>query len=165
MFSCDRPGLLVSVRNSEEALAALEGGADVIDIKEPDRGSLGAADLTTVSEIVRYVNGSAPVTAALGELIDLPELRFEAQASANYGGISVFKIGLSQCRELRDWRTAWSAAFLQLRTAWPDSRPVAVQYADWQAANSPAPHELLEVAIEHNCPALLIDTWEKSSGS
>jgi uncharacterized protein (UPF0264 family) len=23
----------------------------------------------------------------------------------------------------------------------------------------------LEVAIEHHCPALLIDTWEKSSGS
>ena len=35
---------LVSVRSPEEALAALEGGADLIDVKEPSRGPLGAAD-------------------------------------------------------------------------------------------------------------------------
>ena len=38
-------GLLVSVRNVEEALAALEGGASLIDVKEPSRGPLGRAAL------------------------------------------------------------------------------------------------------------------------
>jgi uncharacterized protein (UPF0264 family) len=165
MFSFDRPGLLVSVRNTEEALVALEGGADVIDVKEPNRGSLGAADLTTISEIVRTVNQAAPVTAALGEMIDLPKSEFHRERKPNWNGISVFKIGLSQCRELRDWQKIWSTAIFRLRTAWPDSRPVAVQYADWQAARAPAPHDLLQAAIEHRCPALLIDTWDKSAGS
>ena len=35
--------LLVSVRSPAEALAALEGGAALIDVKEPARGSLGRA--------------------------------------------------------------------------------------------------------------------------
>ena len=34
--------LLVSVRSAEEAAAALEGGADVIDAKDPDNGALGS---------------------------------------------------------------------------------------------------------------------------
>ena len=34
--------LLVSVRSAAEARAALSGGADIIDAKEPSLGSLGA---------------------------------------------------------------------------------------------------------------------------
>ena len=45
----EAPGLLVSVRSAAEALAALAGGADVIDVKEPNQGSLGAADDDTIS--------------------------------------------------------------------------------------------------------------------
>ena len=40
----NRVGLLVSVRDAAEAELALAGGADVIDVKEPNRGSLGAAE-------------------------------------------------------------------------------------------------------------------------
>ncbi len=36
--------LLVSVRSAAEAEIALSAGADLIDVKEPSRGSLGAAD-------------------------------------------------------------------------------------------------------------------------
>ena len=39
------PQLLVSVRSAEEARAALEGGAALIDVKEPSRGSLGSASV------------------------------------------------------------------------------------------------------------------------
>src|SRR5437879_2488209 len=64
------PGLLVSVRSSEEAAAALAGGAHVIDIKEPAHGSLGRADDQTVSAVLACVAGRRPVSAALGELVD-----------------------------------------------------------------------------------------------
>ena len=33
--------LLVSVSNADEAFAAVEGGADIIDAKDPSRGALG----------------------------------------------------------------------------------------------------------------------------
>ena len=45
--------LLVSVRSVEEAEAALAGGADLIDVKEPTRGSLGRADDAVIAAILR----------------------------------------------------------------------------------------------------------------
>src|SRR5262245_26134710 len=63
-----RPQLLVSVRDVAEARAALTGGADIIDIKEPRRGPLGMAKPAVMAEIVAGVGGRAPVSAALGEL-------------------------------------------------------------------------------------------------
>jgi uncharacterized protein (UPF0264 family) len=46
-----------------------------------------------------------------------------------------------------------------------EARPVAVVYADWGAAQSPAPYDVLVGATELGCPALLIDTWNKSAGA
>jgi uncharacterized protein (UPF0264 family) len=42
---------------------------------------------------------------------------------------------------------------------------VAVVYADWQSADAIAPSDVLEAATELRCPALLIDTWNKSAGT
>ena len=36
--------LVISVRNVAEAIAAAAGGADLIDLKEPNRGALGRVD-------------------------------------------------------------------------------------------------------------------------
>ena len=44
------PRLLVSVRNSREAIDALAGGADWIDLKEPANGTLGAV----AGDLARY---------------------------------------------------------------------------------------------------------------
>src|SRR5262245_38153018 len=60
--------LLVSVRSVEEAQAALEGGASIIDVKEPSAGSLGRASFKTITGVVRQVARRVPVSAALGEL-------------------------------------------------------------------------------------------------
>ena len=65
--------LLVSVRDASEALAALAGGADIIDVKEPTRGSLGMADGDAVAGVVEAVGERVPVSAALGELCEWPE--------------------------------------------------------------------------------------------
>ena len=51
--------LLVSVRSADEARTALAGGASIIDVKEPDHGSLGQApwsvwrDVHTVASTAR----------------------------------------------------------------------------------------------------------------
>src|SRR4051812_42317194 len=110
MFDCEKPGLLVSVRSPEEALAALTGGADVIDVKEPDRGSLGAADPGTITDIARAVNGRAPVTAAVGELVDWKQFEFVGPRSSQHDAVLLFKFGLSFCEEIADWPVRWSAA-------------------------------------------------------
>jgi uncharacterized protein (UPF0264 family) len=154
-----RPGLLVSVRDANEALAALDGGADVIDVKEPSRGPLGPADAATIGAVVQAVAGRAPVTAAAGELVDI------GSAGPSWfkmlKGVSLFKIGLAGCALQSDWRERWKLNV----ESWRDQvRPVAVVYADWRAAQAIEPRTVLDAAVEFGCAALLIDTWDKSRG-
>jgi uncharacterized protein (UPF0264 family) len=157
--SSRRPGLLVSVRSAAEARTALRGGADVIDVKEPGRGSLGAADLSTIAAVVRAVAGRAPVTAAAGELRDWPAAAWPRPVPA---GVVLVKLGLAGCGAMSDWPARWREAMAALASA---ARPVAVVYADWQAAAAPDPQHVLAEAVAFRCPALLVDTWDKASGT
>jgi len=78
---------LVSVRSATEAETALSAGADIIDVKEPSRGSLGMANAATIAEVVAMVAGRAPVSAALGDLCDqrvLPPLPGVAWGKLGY---------------------------------------------------------------------------------
>ncbi|MBM3821162.1 MAG: hypothetical protein FJW14_19395, partial [Acidimicrobiia bacterium] len=59
--------LLVSVADAIDAAAALDGGADIIDAKDPRAGALGAVPLTVFREIHARVGGMRPVSAALGD--------------------------------------------------------------------------------------------------
>lgn len=46
----------------------------------------------------------------------------------------------------------------------PATDRVAVAYADWRVADSPPPDEVLGFGVEFGCAALLVDTYQKSSG-
>ncbi len=166
-FDFARPGLLVSVRDAEEARTALLAGADVIDVKEPNRGPLGAADFAEIAAIVGVVQSRVPVTAAMGELLEeFANAKEGVNGSLIPRGVSLFKFGLAGCGRVDDWQVRWAEVVSSLmqdsRTA--QARPVAVVYADWQAADAPEPDEVLQPAIELGCPALLVDTWDKSAG-
>ena len=72
--------LLVSVRSAEEVSAALAGGADIIDAKEPARGSLGAVDPEVLSAIAAGTPGSVPLSVALGDCATEEEVRCAVSA-------------------------------------------------------------------------------------
>jgi uncharacterized protein (UPF0264 family) len=154
--------LLVSVRNATEALAALDGGAAWIDVKEPARGALGAADAATIADVVRIVADRCPVSAALGEL-DSHTCELVRQIPH---GVSLVKVGLAGCgvgyrerqADQRDWREAWADVAAVLPTG---VALAAVVYADWQIAGAPPPSDVLAAALSIGCSTLLIDTFDK----
>ena len=112
--------LLISVRSAEEAAIAVRGGADWIDVKEPSRGSLGAADVSIQREVVAAVNGERPVSAALGELIE------QSGSDSLAPGVAFAKVGLARAADCSDWRERWR----QWADALPAAvHPVAVAYA------------------------------------
>lgn len=151
-------GLLVSVRDAEEAQAALAGGADLIDIKEPNAGSLGPASVETWQDILRVVDGRRPVSVALGELNTDPICEAGRQAE----GMTFAKIGLAGCRSQESWSDRWRIAIdcLAMGVA-----KVAVIYVDSKAADSPEPDEILRLAISFGCHAVLFDTFSKLQGN
>lgn len=59
--------LLISVKNLEEALLALQAKADIIDLKDPNVGALGALDLHETERILQAVGGHAKLSVAVGE--------------------------------------------------------------------------------------------------
>jgi uncharacterized protein (UPF0264 family) len=163
----NHPGLLVSVRSAAEAQAALAGGADVIDVKEPSRGSLGAADYNTICDVVRAVAGRVPVTAAAGELVELIEAPSNAAPRPMPLGVAYAKIGLAHCGKSRTWIAPWRAAVAALQKTGDaaHAQPVAVIYADWRKAQSPEPERIHSAALDIHCRTILIDTWDKTAGS
>ncbi|HJZ92075.1 MAG TPA: (5-formylfuran-3-yl)methyl phosphate synthase [Gemmataceae bacterium] len=141
-------GLLVSVRSAEEARTALLGGADLIDVKEPSRGPLGAASPLAIREVIAAVGGRVPVSAALGEWANWVSTPVPP-------GLTYVKWGLANstaanARGLRDAEVTGTGP-----------APVLVAYADHCRANSPEPDELVECACDLHFPAFLFDTAVK----
>jgi (5-formylfuran-3-yl)methyl phosphate synthase len=148
--------LLVSVRSAAEAEAALEGGAAVIDVKEPANGPLGRAGDETIAAVVRRVAGRRPVSAALGELLRQP-------APYAGGGLSYMKWGLAGCGG-KDWQGALGAAIRRAGRQVPGCRVVPVAYADWQRAGAPPVDEVVAFVRRRPGSVLLLDTCEKEPG-
>ena len=162
--------LLVSVRNVDEAIAAAEGGADIIDVKEPFRGSLGCAApdvIVAIADAVSRIKGvKPPLSLALGELKewqsdDLTSLRYAIQAAAP----QFLKLGLADACAAQG-KISWVADWHQVRSTIRGAHEwVAVAYADDELARSPDVDWVLQAAIEGGCRILLIDTHTKNGTS
>lgn len=85
---------LASVRDAAEAEMAVGAGADIVDLKDPVRGALGALDLDTIDACVRAVGGRVPVSATIGDL-PLDESIVPASVLATAArGVDYVKLGL-----------------------------------------------------------------------
>jgi len=148
--------LLVSVRNAAEARAALEGGADIIDAKEPTRGALGAVSPDALNDILACVAGRRPVSAALGD--GKAARRAASETSrASAGGVAFVKVGFSGVRSV----SAATELLLEIAAASAGAAVVAVAYADWIAGPSLPPTEVLTAAIAAGASGVLLDTAGK----
>ncbi len=148
-------GLLVSVRSAAEAVFALRAGVDLLDVKEPSRGPLGRADWPVIAAVAHRVAGRVPVSAALGELRDVPSLTAMPQ------GVAFAKLGLADCDRWTDWPQRWAAAMAQLPLG---VVRVAAAYADWRACGAPSPQDVLSQGERLGCGAALLDTCQKHAG-
>ena len=98
-------GLLVSVANRQEAEAALDAGADLLDLKEPAVGALGAVSPAVMHEVAGWLASRGPLSVALGELATLdPRLPGLVPAGVNFA-----KLGLAGSANLPDWQDRWPA--------------------------------------------------------
>lgn len=153
--------LLVSVRDAEEVLTALAGGADWIDLKEPSAGPLAAVEEHVAREAVQTLGGRRTMSAALGELRDWHTSSSDELLTVE--GISVVKLGLAGCARLDGWQQRWQEVAED--AAKQEKQLVAVIYADWQRAEAPAPDEIIALAKLAGSQYLLIDTYDKSAGT
>ena len=147
--------ILVSVRSVEEALLAVSGGVDFIDLKEPSRGALGGLPPATIRSIVdalRRHGSGLPVSATIGDVpaheLNRIATRVDAVAAC---GVDYVKVGIE--------RTPQAVALLDALAAsgWP---VVPVFIADQGLDFSHVAH-----ASALGFPGVMVDTADKRAGS
>ena len=85
--------LLISVTSVEEAKLALIHGADIIDLKDPASGALGALPLPIIQAVLALVDGKKPVSATIGDLAMEPGLIIPAVNALAAHKVDFIKIG------------------------------------------------------------------------
>jgi uncharacterized protein (UPF0264 family) len=87
-------GMLASVNSIAEAKVVHEAGVDILDIKNPHEGALGALDVNAVKDIVQSVNGEVLTSATIGDVkSDHPQL-LNFILSMSETGVDYVKVGL-----------------------------------------------------------------------
>ena len=87
-------GMLASVSNSNEAQIALEESVDIIDLKDPAHGTLGAVTTEIALDIVELVSGQCLVSATIGDLPMQATLIGQAISTMASTGVDIIKVGM-----------------------------------------------------------------------
>jgi hypothetical protein len=151
--------LLVTVLNAGEVAAALAGGADIVDVKNPSEGSLGAPAPSTISDVRSAVANRVPVSAALGDLPALPGSAALAALGAACAGACVVKVGLRDTPREEE-AVELLRAMRRGLVAWPHVAIIAGAYADAGRLNGAPlrPDRLPRVAAAAGIEGCLLDT-------
>jgi uncharacterized protein (UPF0264 family) len=147
--------LLASVRDLREAWLVAEAGVDVIDLKEPGAGALGAVPLHVVHEVVSALRARGheqPVSATVGDWpVSARDAVLEQVRATAACGVDVVKVGVER---------ADGAAALLAALAGSPAPVVPVFFADQGLDEA-----LLGLACWLPFPALMLDTADKAAGS
>jgi len=146
---------LASVSTLEEARLVKQLGADIIDLKNPLAGALGALPLNQIASIVTELNHSSQISATIGDLPLHPEVIIPAIHNTAKTGVDFIKIGLFEAGDLT---TCLAALSTEIRRS--DLALIAVLFAD-QAFNI----SLLQKLASCGFRGVMLDTANKSSGS
>ena len=157
--------LLVSVRSAAEVAPAVAGGGEIIDAKEPSRGSLGPVSPGVLAAIDHALPGEVPLSVALGDPTGAPTAAAAVSAAlqavgARSGAVYV-KLGLAAARSVPAARLLMEGAVAVAAAGPARASVVAVAYADHEAAGAPAPAVVSRVAADTGAHGVLLDTWRK----
>ena len=145
--------MLASVRTVEETLLALEGGADIIDLKDPARGALGALEPDAAGRIVGAIAGRAPSSATIGDLPSMIPAEVVAAAERTAAtGVNFVKAGFFPAPT----QVACARALESLARRAP---LVAVLFADLHPDFA-----LIETLARCGFAGAMLDTARKNSG-
>jgi uncharacterized protein (UPF0264 family) len=148
--------LMISVVSAEEARKAVLGGADILDVKNPAEGSLGAQYPRVIREIKDIASGKVEISAAIGDMPNLPGTAALAALGAATCGPDYIKVGLHGSRD--EIEAARLIGEVERAVRELNVEVVAVGYADFERAGTLDPGCLPKVAASAGAKGLLLDT-------
>jgi hypothetical protein len=150
--------LLVSPMNMEEAHAALAGGADILDVKNPKEGSLGANFPWVIRSVADLARGKVPVSATIGDMEFKPGTASLAALGAASSGADYVKAGLLGVKTCDQAEEMLKAIVRAVKDLDPKKKVVASGYSDYLRVGSISPMLLPAAASEAGADVVMVDT-------
>jgi uncharacterized protein (UPF0264 family) len=159
--------LLVSPDNLEEALVCASASEylDIVDVKKPDEGSLGANYPWVIRAIREVVPAHKPVSATLGDVPFKPGTVAQAALGATASGASYIKVGLYGCVIPEQGVDIMKGVVRAVKEYNPEARVVAAGYADAHRIGCVSPLTIPLIAHEAGADAAMVDTAIKDGTS
>lgn len=155
--------LLVSPINVEEAIIADIGGADIIDVKNPKEGSLGANFPWIIQEIKAKV--TRPLSATIGDFNYKPGTASLAALGAAVAGAQYVKVGLYDIQTEAQAYDVLAGIVKAVKSYDRNKIVVASAYSDYARIGSIPALKLPAVARRAGCDVVMVDTGIKDGKS
>lgn len=147
--------LLISVTSIEEAKIAIENGADIIDLKDPNKGALGALSIEQINSIVTYVKAQniakVNTSATIGDLPMQTDLISRHVAELSKTKVDFIKIGFFEANDYQPCLDALHASTIA------GLKLIAVLFAE-----STYPASLIEAIKQAGFIGVMLDTFNKN---
>jgi hypothetical protein len=153
--------LLISPINHEEALEAIKGGADIVDVKNPKEGSLGANFPWVIKDIRELTPENLLVSATLGDVPFKPGTVSLAAMGALVSGADYIKVGLYGPKNYEEGLEVMKNVVKAVKDTKPDSIVVASGYADAHRVGAVSPWEIPKIARDSGADLAMLDTAVK----
>jgi uncharacterized protein (UPF0264 family) len=153
--------LLISPTDEKEAAAAIAGGADIIDVKNPKEGALGASFPWVIKRIREITPKNIEVSCALGDVPNLPCAVSLAALGAATTGVDYIKVGLYGVKTKEEAVYLMQNATRAIKDYNPSIKVVATGYADAKRIGSVNPLLVPDIAREAEADVAMIDTAVK----
>ena len=153
--------LLISPSDEKEALEAIAGGVDIIDVKNPKEGALGASFPWTIRRIREIAPEGVEVSCTIGDLPNLPGSVSLAALGAAATGVNYVKVGLGGVRTKEDAVFLLQNAVRAAKDYDSSIKVVATGYADGARIGSINPLLIPEIADKANADVAMVDTAVK----
>src|ERR1035437_444508 len=157
--------LLVSPINKEEAIIVSRGGADIVDVKNPIEGSLGANFRWIIRDVNAAVNGRHPISATIGDFNYKPGTASLAALGAAVAGADYIKVGLYDIQTQEQALKLLINITRAVKDYDSTKKVVASGYSDYKRINSISPILLSEVAAKARADVVMVDTAIKDGKS
>lgn len=152
--------LLVSPINVEEARAAVNGGADIIDVKNPKEGSLGANFPWMIQDIKKAI-GDKTLSATIGDFNYKPGTASLAALGAAVSGAEYIKVGLFDIKTENQTLELLNCVVKSIKDFDSEKKVVAASYSDYTRINTISPFDLPDIGNRAGVDVVMVDTGIK----
>ena len=150
--------LLISPQNVREAIEAIAGGADIVDVKNPKEGSLGANFPWVIKEVRQLVPEGVELSCTVGEVPSLPGSMSLAAYGAASLNVDYVKVGLNGVQSVKEASCLLESVVRAVKLCDCRIKVVAVGYGDCLRVGSIAPVFVVESAVVAKVDVVMLDT-------